>query len=208
MLDIDFLPERIRLHRQRRARITRLGVLLVLAGCVLGAVGLANQRRVAEAEKQLAGIRGQSDTLAAQLQRKAGLQARLEQLMVKERISRHLGSRVNVLDIAHELERLLPPTMMLQEMKLDTVRLDDPAAARHAGPRPVAAGQATADPQGIRRLHLSFTGVAPDDVAVANFIGQLSACPLFEDVAMGYTRTITYREYHAREFQASCFVAR
>jgi len=59
-----------------------------------------------------------------------------------------------------------------------------------------------------KRMRLVLTGLAPTDVDVANFIGQLSASPLFEDVNMGYAKTVSVEGLTAREFQASCYVVR
>ena len=60
----------------------------------------------------------------------------------------------------------------------------------------------------VKRVLLVIDGMAPNDVDVANFIGQLSACPLFEDVHMGYAKTVRFRGAEAREFQAKCYVIR
>jgi len=43
---------------------------------------------------------------------------------------------------------------------------------------------------------------------VANFIGQLSASLLFEEVSMGFARTETFRGRSARRFQASCYLVK
>ena len=59
-----------------------------------------------------------------------------------------------------------------------------------------------------KRLRLVLTGLAPGDVDVANFIGQLSGSPVFEDVNMGYARNVEFNGRLAREFQASCYVIR
>ena len=53
-----------------------------------------------------------------------------------------------------------------------------------------------------------LTGLSPTDIEIANFIGQLSASPLFEDVNMGYARTEEFDGRVGRKFQASCLVAR
>jgi hypothetical protein len=58
----------------------------------------------------------------------------------------------------------------------------------------------------VKRVRLMLTGIAPGDVDVANFIGQLSASPLVEDVNMGYAKTVEFRGRLAREFQASCYI--
>jgi len=50
--------------------------------------------------------------------------------------------------------------------------------------------------------------MAPTDVDVANFIGQLAGSRLFEGVNMGYARNVTFRSRSARQFQVSCYVIR
>ena len=50
--------------------------------------------------------------------------------------------------------------------------------------------------------------MAPTDVDVANFIGQLAGSRVFEDVNMGYARNVPFRTRTARKFQVSCYVIR
>jgi hypothetical protein len=62
--------------------------------------------------------------------------------------------------------------------------------------------------QRITRIRLVITGLAPSDVDIANFVGQLASSPLFEDVNMGYTREIQFQGKTARQFKATCYTAR
>jgi hypothetical protein len=72
---------------------------------------------------------------------------------------------------------------------------------------PPVAGRPTGEAEKpVKRVRLVLTGMAPSDVDVANFIGQLAGSKVFEDVNMGYARNITYRSRTARKFQASCYV--
>ena len=71
---------------------------------------------------------------------------------------------------------------------------------------PVSVAEAT--PQSTRRIKLALTGVAPSDIAVASFIGQIAASPFFEKIGMGYSRNIEYQGCKAREFQVTMFVVR
>jgi len=71
-----------------------------------------------------------------------------------------------------------------------------------------AGAQPRKEDKAVHRVRLVLTGLAPTDVDVANFIGQLSASRLFEDVTMGYAKNVSFRGRSAREFRASCYVAR
>jgi len=210
MQEIDFLPERIKAQRARRRRLVRQGYLLLVAVAALGAWFYFGRQRVARAQAELDVLRGRSENMQRQLALKIDLQEQLEELLIKERVSKHLGSRANVLDVADELERLLPASMFLMKLNLDTIEFTMPkdregATNRSRQATPASGGRKQ---ETVKRVRLLITGMAPDDVAVANFIGQLSASPLFEEVNMGYTKNIVYQKRGAREFQASCYVIR
>ena len=207
MSEIDFLPERIHAQRQRRRRLVRQGYLLVL--CVMGLVllGYLREGAVSEARAELGLLESRSSNLQRQLALRAELESQQADLMIMQRIEGQLGSRVNALDILAELERLMPETMTLRSLDLDTMEVRPAAGAggRVSGSKPM---EASAPARATKRVRLVLTGVAPGDVDVANFIAQLSASALFEDVNMGYSRGLVYREHLAREFQASCDVRR
>ncbi len=210
MHDIDFLPHRIRQQRARRAWLLRQGYLLGAVAAALVGWTATSGHRVSEARGELALLQRTNGNMARQLALKSDLERQLADLLIKERISKHLGSRVNVLDLMHEMERLLPASMFLRSLDVDTVAYlpeGGEARGRNGTRRPEAAGAGGRAKFGTR-LRLVITGLGPDDVAVANFIGQLSASPLFEDVNMGYTRNTVHEGRSAREFQASCYVAR
>ncbi len=203
-MNVDFLPERIKTQRARLRRLVRQGylVVLVLVGVVFWA--LTSNHRVAKAQAELAMLRDRAGNVQKMLEDRARLQQQQNELMIKERISKSLGSRVNTLDMLAELERLLPQGVSLVSMNLEAVQMQAEAE------RTVTRRGGTVDKQApaVTRVRLTLTGMAPNDVDVANFIGQLSASPLFEDVNMGYARTLAYQGHRAREFQASCHIVR
>lgn len=210
MDDIDFLPERIKAQRARKRRLIRQGYLLAIAVVALVVWAYFGSQRVAGAEGQLALLRECSAGVERQLALKGQLEHQLADLLIKERISKTLGSRVNVLDITHELERLLPASMFLKDLSLETIEYQ----GRFAGTgrvnlsRRATAGSGNTRTRAVKRVRLTITGLAPSDVSVANFIGQLSTSPIFEEVSMGYTKKTVYRKRIAREFKASCYIVR
>jgi Tfp pilus assembly protein PilN len=115
-----------------------------------------------------------------------------------------LGSRVNTLVVLAELEHLLPEGIFLTNVNLEAVELKVPVkpAGNNSGAPPALKENA------VKRVRLVFTGIAPTDVDLANFIAQISAGRLFEDVSMGYSRNVEFRDRTVREFQASCYVMR
>lgn len=212
MQTVDFLPERIRIQRARRRRLVRNGYLAVLVLASLAAFGYWGQGHVARARAELGQIHKQTERRQAELNLLDSLEAQQAELMIKKRISDRLGSRVNTMDVLRELQRLLPAGMSLTDLTLETMEVRSRPTplgnARRSARAAVTADVARETERVVHRVRLVLTGLAPTDVAVANFIGQLSASQLFEEVAMGYAKNVRFREQDAREFQVSCYVAR
>jgi len=207
MNSIDFLPERIRRQRASRARHIRQGYLLALLAAGLAGLGLVRAHGIRQARAELGLLRGRAANAQSQLAMRRSLEAELKDLLIKKRIDERLGSRANVLAVLSELQEVLPPSMSLTGLDVETVSVRVKPAAQPAGQRGAIAGvhQTARDES---RVRVTLTGLAPTDVDVANFIGQLSASPLFEDVSMSYARNVEFRGRSAREFKAGCLVIR
>ena len=210
METIDFLPERVRARRARSRRFVRHGYLLVLAAGVLALLAYVRQGRIAEAADQIALLASRANDVQQQLDVRSSLERQMADLMITERIDRQLGSRTSALDMLGELSQLLPRSVALRELRLEAVELRqavEPVSKAHQSPRAAKAALAPHE-RTVNRMKMSVVGLAPTDMDVANFVGQLSASALFEDVNIGYTKNVPFRGRTAREFQASCYVAR
>jgi len=205
---IDFLPEKLKAQRSLRQRIVRQVYLLILVAVGLVVWGYFSYERVAEARAELALLHERSAGLDHLLVDKACLQKEQAELLIKERISKQLGSRIDVLDVLAEIERLLPAGVSLLSLNMDGVQLPVNRAGRYRGLAGSPSGERSAASAGVKRVRLVIQGIAPNDVDVANFIGQLSASHIFEDVRMGYCKSMVVKNRRAREFQASCHVVR
>ena len=211
MTNIDFLPERVRTHRARRRRLRRQGYLLVVCALGLAILGYARHGRLARAEAELDMLLDRHSNMKCQLEARTALEQQLAELMLKKRIDEHLGSRIDALDVLAELGRVMPESMALTNLNLEA--MDMPVSGSSGRYESARAGDADSGrgkgrERTERRVRLTFTGLAPSDVDVANFIGQLSASSLFEDVNMGYAKNVVFRGRAAREFQANCYVVR
>ncbi len=217
---VEFLPEHIRQQRLRRRRLIRQGYLLVACVAAMGILTLVRGERVAQARGSLATLEKRKTSLQQQAAMVTSLERQMSDLLIKKRIDEELGSRTNCTVVLAELCRITPPNIVVVSLDLRTVELSaeasghsgrsSPRAGRgYRGSRPIVAGKsASKDADGtVRRARLVITGLATNDVDVANFIGQLSASRLFKNVNMGYTKTIVFRKRSAREFQASCYLA-
>ncbi len=211
MREIDFLPERIRLLRARRLNLICKAYLATLFIAGLVATGYVLDARVDKAKQEL----GEFNSCLTEVQRlvdkRSSLEVELVGLYIKENISRDLGSRIDVTDLLAELETVLPKAMTLKAVKLEAVKIQVKAkrpGGINMARRPSVTMGSVPKEHTFSRFRLLITGLAPDAIEVANFIGQLSASPLFEDVTMGYSSDAIFRGRSAREFQAMCYVTR
>ena len=212
MQKIDFLPEEIRMRRARQRRWLRYAYVIAVCVLGLGGLGYVRQGNISEAQAELRTLKNRAGNLRRELETRRGLERQMADLMIKKRINDQLGCQADTMDVLAELDRLLPQGMALRKLNLEVVELRE--TIRPSRPSGAPGRAMTADggskPRVIRtkRMRLVLTGLAPTDVDVANFIGQLSASPLFEDVNMGYAKTVSVEGLTAREFQASCYVVR
>lgn len=214
MQNVDFLPERIVIQRARRQRLIRHSYLVAVCAVGLALLGYWRHGHLQEARGELAATSQRGRDVQTRLHILDSLEQQQAELMIKKRISDHLGSRVNALDVMAELQRLLPTSMALTSLNLETMEVRVPVARGRSGQANAslrvspAGAQPRKEDKAVHRVRLVLTGLAPTDVDVANFIGQLSASRLFEDVTMGYAKNVSFRGRSAREFRASCYVAR
>jgi Tfp pilus assembly protein PilN len=207
--NIDFLPERIRTARTRRRRIAREAYLLALCLGGLVVLGSIRHERVAVARAEAASLDERQANIARQIEFRRQLEGQQKALAVMKTITTDLGSRTNVLDVLGELDAVMPRGISLLDLSLETVEVHTPVDTTYQDSKPrLAVGSPARTELTEKRIQLTVTGLSPTDIEIANFIGQLSASPLFEDVNMGYARTEDFEGRVARRFQASCLVAR
>jgi Tfp pilus assembly protein PilN len=209
MNNLDFLPERIRKQRSGRRRLVRQAYLLALCAASLVVLGYIRQGQVATARADVALLEECVTNLQQQTARREVLADQLQELAIKKQVEEHLGSRITAQLVLAELHHQMPPSTFLTSLELETMEIQvGRKAAANVSARATVAGTGDHKTDSVKRMRLTLVGMAPSDVEVANFIGQLSASPLFEDVTMGYTKNVTYKGRTAREFRASCYVVR
>jgi len=207
MNQIDFLPKRIRHQRSVYRQLRRQGLTVVLVAAALVLLGYFNEVRIANAQADLTAHRNRLDQLAVELKMLPELSEQLADGQIKRRISRELGSRLTINALLAELGRLLPPAACLTGIECSTIDAIPDTNPRRGRNRDK---QQTDDPVATqRRVRLVVKGIAPTAVDVADFIGKLSASPLFTDVKMGYAKTLVLENQNrkARSFQVTFLVA-
>jgi len=190
----------------------RQGYLLCACVAALVVLGCVRRGYVSKARAELVAVQESAASSQQQLATKKSIELELAWLNTKKQIDDELGSRISMGDIIAELSRLLSTSMSITELSFEAVEI--PVAVQPADGGDQSSGRARSADKGkgkvrtVNRVLVVINGLARSDVDVANFIAQVSACPLFENVNMGYTRPVVFREQEAREFQARCYVVR
>ena len=209
MNPIDFLPERIRYQRSVYLQLRRQGLAILIVITVLALVWRFNEVRIANGRSDLVTQQNYAEQLAVRLSVMPELAAQLDEGQIKQRISRELGSRLTINALLAELGRLLPPAGCLTSLECSTID-SVPDAATRPDPRQVASS-ATSPTVSVsrKRVRVVITGIAPTAIDIADFIGKLSASPVFTDVKMGYTNSIVLdnQQRKARSFKVTFLVA-
>jgi Tfp pilus assembly protein PilN len=121
-------------------------------------------------------------------------------------IYEQLALPLNYSQVVGTLSTLVPESVALTELELRTEQIKRrrtvPMSAS-AGDEGGKAGQTRTVVDHRRIIHLDVRGIAPNDVVIANLIGELAASGLFEDVKMAYSRQGEFAQALTREFLVS-----
>ena len=193
MRELEFLPEwypKVRRHR-RRVALQAWITLILVAG--LGLWMLLVQRNVHAKQRELAGLvaeLSQSETEVERLDELLKLQRQLGQ---QDEVFVKIGRPIEATRLFTTLEELMPKSMALLDLSIDT----EESVKSHGNTLAARAAQEKAE----RKLKLRVHGVAPTDVAVGDFLGSLTARPLFSNVELAYSHERAESGRVMREFE-------
>lgn len=205
MNEIDFIPEHYRKAQHRHRRIVREAAMLLVVAAAMAGWHWTNGRRLAELEMLAAIARDHAQATQSQLQDMAKLERRRETILRQTQVQRELGLPIGVTPAVSVLASLMPSSMAATHLSVTTPRpKPEPKVVAIPGrPAPAAppASVPAAAPEPVPPMLVELTGLAPDDMAVAEFVGRVSSHPLFANVKMSYSRATQSRGLKGREFR-------
>ncbi len=209
MPDMSFLPEDYLEKRlQRRTNLICVSLFVVVMAAVVAAA-LVTDRQRTEVRALQEKVNNDFAEAAKRLEQLETLQARKQQMMNKARVTATLLERVPRSLILSELTNLMPATLSLTELGLETrvVRASQSlsmTALEKAKAAARANGDADAPPEIVvpeTEVLMQLEGTAPTDVEVAQFMAALGQCPLFKDVNLAFSEEVTLDERNQRRFR-------
>lgn len=189
MKELDFLPPSYH-EGLRRCQLKRRNLVMCVGlGVALSCLHALNLSRTHSAQAELASLRnGASSWRSAETQLrdlKAEAEGYRRQLKLLDRLE-----DAAPLDAAiGEATRLLSDSMALTTVEIDT------------GAKATTAAGNSQRPPAPNVTRARLVGVAATDVEVGIFLGRLSACPIFAEVTLSYSRDARSSGRRMREFE-------
>ena len=202
MKELSFLPRRYA-ERARQRRRNRRNLCLTLA--MTGALGMLHVVNGSRIQVASAALQALDDGRREQSSARARLHAlrRLrEEQQDRARLTSRLDDSAPVEGVGGEITRLLGASMAIRGLELVT----EPAPARQDdGLEPAGDPDPVMD-RGLTKV--TIQGVAPTDIDVGIFMGQLTASPLFDQVELHESVQDELFGRHVRAFEFSFVVRR
>ena len=177
---LSFLPEDYLERKVQRRTIVICGIL---AGIVIAAIGSAfsiTERTNREAEQQHNAVVQQYSEAAREIDQVQLIERKQAQMARRAELAASLLEKIPRSNILAEVHNAAPDDVSLTEFTLASTRRT-PAAGAPAPDAKKADPQAAPDPIAYD-VSIHVTGIAPNNVQVAEFIRRLGESPLLKDV--------------------------
>lgn len=203
MNEINFLPQSFLESQNRRQRLFR--EVAILCGMVLIGIALfAGQSGQVMSVRKLTEQK-KDELTAAKLRSKEVARLKGQQLNLKLKLAVHegLSMPLNMSSIMATIADVLPDRMALTEITCaaEEPKLDLAALKPDQNAKKKPAKNAKPVKPEEHYMQIQLMGISPSDVDVANFVGTLSASPIFQNVKMRYSKTTRIGKVTAREFR-------
>lgn len=195
MNEVNFIPASyLQRQRNRRSGFRQAGLVVVLA-VLLSMWYAASSRSLGELRQLAESVERDVASAQSRVNEISRLREEEHALQRQARTRTELSPTINTVDVIGTIVQAIPPSLALRDLKLSSTRPTPPAKVEGA------ASSTLSKPAQVEPMKLTLVGLAPADVEVADFIGRLSASPIFTNVKMVYARPVQAEDLHAREFQ-------
>jgi Tfp pilus assembly protein PilN len=201
---LSFLPDDYLERKARRRANILCGVLAVV---VLGTIGTAftmSERATLAVEKRHTQVEQEYADAARRIEQVNRMRAQQEQVVRRAELAASLVEKVPRSNILAEYTNSLPAGLSLLDLALESrERSPSAAVAVSAFDQKTAALRGAAPPPSVKSydVYLKVTGIASNDVQVAQFITKLNRSKLFKEVNLVISDTFTQRTETLRRFQ-------
>lgn len=194
---VDFIPLSFRKARARRRAIGRCVMLLVAVVASMGCWIVFSQRHMDGLKHRRIALR---QRIAEVEHQRAEQPITLDEGIASAaqvRLVRKLHPPLPTILIVAAVSEVMPTSMGLHSFSM-TCEVVEPASLDQ---RKRERAKSRTDNSPAKPVLVVLEGIAPDDLAIARFIGRLDQQQLFRNVKLGYSRPTEDGALEAREFQ-------
>ena len=206
----SFLPdEYVRDARERRSSIFALALFAIVMSAVFAAF-LVTNRQWSDVRAAQVAINGETEQAAKEIAEMKNLEAMRTQMVEKAELARNLIEPVPRSVLLASLVNTMPENLSLLdfELKSEEIKVVKPTAAKN-DPKARRTTRSKepeveAKPEPVRRrVVVSATGVAPDDIDVSRWMGQLERMPFLSGIRLEVSEEKELRGMNMRQFRFS-----
>ncbi len=209
----SFLPDDyVRDARERRSSIFALALFGIVM-CAVFAAFLVTNRQWTDVRSAQASVNANTEQAAKEITEMKSLEAMREQMVEKAELARGLLEPVPRSVLLASLVNTMPENLSLLdlELKSEEIKVAKPAGGAKGDPkaRRTTTGrmkepEVAAKPEPVlRRVIVNATGVAPDDLDVSRWMGELSRIPFFSGIRLEVSEEKEVRGKIMRQFRIS-----
>ncbi len=208
----SFLPDDyVRDARERRSSIFALALFGVVM-CAVFAAFLVTNRQWSDVRASQAAVNSSTEQAAQEITEMKSLEAMREQMIEKAELARGLLEPVPRSVLLASLVNTMPENLSLLELELksEEIKVARPAGNGKADPKvrrtsaQAKEPEVAAKPEPVkRRVVVNATGVAPDDLDVSRWMGELSRIPFFSGIRLEVSEEKEVRGKDMRQFRIS-----
>jgi len=191
MNQINFLPKDYLLKQERAARRVRQTLLIIVVLFCMVGWWLGAYSRVADLNRYANALDIEVHAANVQMLEMVKLKGRREALAHQLNVQRELAQPLAHMHVLTVIAELMPESMATRQIALTSTGLNT---------RPNRTGK-NSKPGNAPVILIELEGIAPNDVEVADFVGQLTDHVLFKQVKMLYARQVELDDVIAREFR-------
>lgn len=198
MNEINFLPETfVRNRAAKKRRFGHVGIAVMVVA-VLASWWFVEQRTLESIRSMELSLQRQVSQAQSELTEVQKLQAVKKVLVHQDRIRRELAQPISHTTLMEMIGQAMSSSITMTDLTMVARR----APLRAPGDAKVVKTNAsTRSPAIEEMLLIEFSGLAPNDVEIANLVGALSKHVVFSNVKMLYSRSVTTRGVIGREFR-------
>jgi hypothetical protein len=195
MRQLEFLPTWYPQTRRRKRFVKLESWILLVVIVSLGSWYVFAGQNLRDKQVALGALQKQLDQVHTEKELLAQALDLRQRLQEREELVASLGYPVEMTRLLHTLDSVMPREMAMTEFDCQTREQARPVTS-------VAAIRPT-DKQVDRRLDVHLKGVAPSDVDLANFLGELNKMPFLEQVNVSYAQDRIDSGHVMREFEVT-----